>query len=792
MCQRMATRVIGCSLVLVKILDRYLVREIIPPLLIGLAVLTFALILPPILQQGARLIEKGVQWGVILRVLWTLTPQALSITIPMSLLLGILVGLGRLSADREFVALQACGISVFRVLRPIVFLAGVGCAATAYETIIALPDANQTFRTITFNVVATRTESDIKPRVFFQEFPNRVLYVRDIQPASGWKDVVLADSTNPDQTTVYFARSGRLLIDRAKQTVQLLLEGGTRNTTYAKKPEEFEGDTFGTLVLNLDAQTVFPRAEVIKGDNEMTIAELRAKIAENAKTGDRSYSQLFTIQQKYSIPVACLVLSLIGVALGVSIRRDGKLGTIALGIGVIFVYYVLLYSSRAAALGGSLSPTLAPWIVNLLLGAAGVALVIWRAGAADQPIRIKVPTFWRRSPAPAGATPNGRPGRVVLVIRIPHVAWPRPNLLDLYVSRLYVAIFLLTFTALVGIFYISTFIDLADKLFRGAATSGLLLRYFYYQTPQYVYYIVPLAALVATLVTVGLLTKNSELIVMRACGISLYRSTMPLMLFAVLLSGVLVVLQERVLADANREAARLNAIIRGWPVQTFGGLNRRWIVGSGGDLYYYEFFDPRANQFDRLSLYHLDQAGWKLDGLMHARKVALERRPGADGQPALMWIARDGWNRRFSTETRRDTVRTVAAYQPFFEHPVTLEPPTYFRETVDPEADRMTYRELQQYVSQLQASGYHAVPYMVQLHQKVAFPFVTLIMTLLAVPFAVTTGRRGAMSGIGVGIVLAIVYRTAMVVFAALGAGGWLSPMLGAWAPNIVFGAAAI
>src|SRR6266508_274018 len=676
MCQRMATRVIGCSLVLVKILDRYLVREIIPPLLIGLAVLTFALILPPILQQGARLIEKGVQWGVILRVLWTLTPQALSITIPMSLLLGILVGLGRLSADREFVALQACGISVFRVLRPIVFLAGVVCAATAYETIIALPDANQTFRTITFNVVATRAESDIKPRVFFQEFPNRVLYVRDIQPASGWKDVFLADSTNPDQTTVYFARSGRLLIDRAKQTVQLLLEGGTRNTTYAKKPEEFEGDTFGTLVLNLDAQTVFPRAEVIKGDNEMTIAELRAKIAENAKTGDRSYSQLFTIQQKYSIPVACLVLSLIGVALGVSIRRDGKLGTIALGIGVIFVYYVLLYSSRAAALGGSLSPTLAPWIVNLLLGAAGVALVIWRAGAADQPIRIKVPTFWRRSPAPAGATPNGRPGRVVLV--------------------------------------------------------------------------------------------------------------------AVLLSGVLVVLQERVLADANREAARLNAIIRGWPVQTFGGLNRRWIVGSGGDLYYYEFFDPRANQFDRLSLYHLDQAGWKLDGLIHARKVALERRPGADGQPALMWIARDGWNRRFSTETRRDTVRTVAAYQPFFEHPVTLEPPTYFRETVDPEADRMTYRELQQYVSQLQASGYHAVPYMVQLHQKVAFPFVTLIMTLLAVPFAVTTGRRGAMSGIGVGIVLAIVYRTAMVVFAALGAGGWLSPMLGAWAPNIVFGAAAI
>src|SRR6266545_6497545 len=198
MCQRMATRVIGCSLVLVKILDRYLVREIIPPLLIGLAVLTFALILPPILQQGARLIEKGVQWGVIIRVLWTLTPQALSITIPMALLLGILVGLGRLSADREFVALQACGISVFRVLRPIVVLALIGCAATAYETLVATPDANQTFREITFNVVASKAESDIKPRVFFQDFPNRVLYVRDTPPGAGWKDVFVADSTKAD------------------------------------------------------------------------------------------------------------------------------------------------------------------------------------------------------------------------------------------------------------------------------------------------------------------------------------------------------------------------------------------------------------------------------------------------------------------------------------------------------------------------------------------------------------------------------------------------------------------
>ena len=777
-----------------KILDRYLVREIIPPLIIGLVLLTFALMLPPILQQGARLIEKGVDWKIIVRVLWTLVPQALSITIPMALLLGILVGLGRLSADREFVALQACGISVFRLSRPIVLLAVVGCAATAYETLVATPDANQTFREILFNVVASRAENDIKPRVFFQEFPNRVLYVRDTPPGGDWKGVFVADSTKADQTTVYFAQSGRLVVDRAKRTVQLLLEHGTVHTVAPSKPDTYDTSSFEQLMLNMDAETVFPRAQVIKGDNEMSIAELRERIAENDKIGARSYSQLYTIQQKFSIPVACLVLALIGVALGVSNRRDGKLATIALGVGVVFVYYMILYGARAGAMAGKVPATLAPWIVNVVLGIVGVALVLWRAGAADQPIRINIPKFWIRSRAgsPAGPAVPAPNRRVVVVIRIPHLAWPRPRLLDLYVSRLYLSIFGLSFVALLGIFYISTFIDLADRLFRGVVTTGLLLRFFYFQTPQYVYYIVPLSVLVATLVTVGLLTKNSELIVMRACGISLYRSALPLMLFAALFSGILFEMQEQVLPDANQEASRLNAIIHNWPVPTFGTLTRRWIAGNSGDIYYYDSFDPRTNQFARLSLFRLDEAQWRLASLTYAQNVSLERRHESEGAAAPAWVAHRGWNRQFSTTSRQNTVRTVVAYEPFDRHDIALEPPSYFRETVDPDADRMTYGQLKAYVTQLRTSGYHAIPYMVQLQQKVAFPFVTLVMTMIAVPFAVSTGRRGALSGIGVGIVLAIVYRIAMVVFGALGAGGWLAPALGAWAPNILFGAVAL
>jgi LPS export ABC transporter permease LptG len=357
----------------------------------------------------------------------------------------------------------------------------------------------------------------------------------------------------------------------------------------------------------------------------------------------------------------------------------------------------------------------------------------------------------------------------------------------LYVGRLYLRIFGLGILALLGVFYISTFMDLADKLFRGSATTAMLLRYFYFITPQYIYYVIPMSALVATLVTIGLMTKNSELVVIKACGVSLYRVAAPLVLFALVASAVLFGLQERVLATSNRAADRLNRAIRGLPAQSFSALDRRWVVGQNGDIYHYDFFDQRANQFSQLAIHRLDPATWRLRSLTRAPVVQLVEESGPAGRPVLIWKASNGWTRNFSPTAKEKGVATYAA---FTETAVPLESPNYFKADA-PEADQMTYSQLQRYITELRTGGYNVVPYMVSLQRKVAFPFVTLVMTLLAVPFAVTTGRRGALYGIGIGIVLAIVYWTTLSVFAAIGAGGLLSPVLAAWAPNILGGALA-
>jgi LPS export ABC transporter permease LptG len=379
---------------------------------------------------------------------------------------------------------------------------------------------------------------------------------------------------------------------------------------------------------------------------------------------------------------------------------------------------------------------------------------------------------------------------VTVVVRIPQFHLPRPRLLDLYVSRQYLRVFWLSLVGLLGVFYISTFIDMADRVFRGSATTSLLIQFLYFETPRYAYLIIPMAALVATLVVFGSLTKSSELIVMRACGVSLYRSALPLLFFSLLLSGVLYEMQENVLAYSNRRADAILHVMRGFPARTFGVLSRSWIVGQEGDIYHYEVFDPVRNLFDRLTLFALDRESWRLSSLTYAKEVVLVSSPGSDADRGFAWQGRQAWTRAFKTVKRGNAVRDAITYTPYASLKLPLEPPTYFK-TDEPDAERMTYAQLKSYIEQLRISGYLVVPYVVQLQRKVAFPFVTLIMTLLAVPFAVTTGRRGALYGVGVGIVLAIVYWTMMSVFGAVGAGGLISPILAAWAPNILFAAAA-
>jgi len=742
-----------------RIIDRYLLRQMAWPFALGLAVFTFLLIVPELMRYAEDYVSKGVSLWIVGRLVATLLPYSLALTIPMSVLLALLVAFGRLSADREFVALQACGVSLYRLFRPVALVSLTSCLATAYVYMVLIPVGNQTFREITFSILASSAENEVKPRVFFDGFPSFVVYARELPPAGGWDGVFIADNRAGEGSSIYLARHGRAVVDRSAKTVEMVLEGWTRHEVDPSgEYRVFRGDN---LVLNLSPEGMFPSGGVQKGLREMSVPELRARIGIVRERGESPHNEIFELHKRFSIPAACLVFGLIGLALGATNRRDGKLASFVLGIAVIFAYYLLLWFGQSLVRGQLIPSWLAAWLANLVLGALGVLLFKWRGRVADQPIRFFIPEAIRNRITQR----TQRLGRIALPFGI----------LDRYVAMTYLRLLGLSALALAGVFYVSAFIDLSEKVFRGTGTWTMLGTFFVFTTPQYLYYIVPLAVLLASLVTVAILTKNSELVVMKACGISLYRIAVPMVAGAIAAGTFLFGLEQTILGPANRRAQTVRHVLDGGSPETFDVLNRRWVVGRDGAIYHYGYFDPRLRRFTSLWVYEFDEGMRR----MTQRTYADQAHYADNG-----WNLERGWARAF------DVGGGEPSYVQFVSAQRALEPPEHFS-TEPPDPEFMSFTQLRTYTEQLAQSGFDVVRQRVALYRKLSFPFVTIVMTLIAVPFAVTIGRSGAMAGIGVGIAIALAYWTTILFFAAMGSGGLLTPVLAAWAPNLLFGAGA-
>ena len=768
---------------MLKTIDRYVIREVVPPFLLALLIFTFILELPPLMEQLEKLVSKGVSWQTAGYIIILLSPQALGLTIPMALLVGLLIGLGRISADREAVALLACGVSPYRLLRPVLVLAGVATVATLYVMIEALPDSNQRYRQIVLEILHKKVETEIRPGVFFEEFPNWVLFPRtESEPGEiGWRDLMVADYSRLDAIKVYMARHGRIAVDPVNRTLRLILTDGTVYASGA--PGDASTNRFrDQLVITLDPQSVFGALDPPRGVTEKTIAQLQKDIKDKRARGtgpeNSPHNEIMAIHQKFSIPAACIVFAVIALALGVSVAKGGKLGGFVVGIGVIFAYYIAMFLAESAAKGFRIPAEWARWVPNILLGPFGIAALIMRARHAEGrlPFGLKIPaalTGRLRRATPASAMPGQQSQgvnrtRPVVVIRVPRLHLPKPGLLDRYISRLYLRVAGLSFLGLLGLFYISTFIDRSDKIFKGKATPALVGELLIWLTPQFIYYVIPIAALLSVLVTYGILARTSELTVMKACGVSLYRSALSVVFLSLMFSGVLFVLEQHVMAQANRRAEVIDARIKDRPPKTLNVLQRRWVT-KGDSFYHNGHYDSEKRQMFELTLFKIKPNTWELTSQTFVRSASFRNDA---------WEGNAGWRLDFTT--------TPAIWTPIGKQPLPeMEPPQYFA-TEPPEPQFMDVGELRRYIGELRTSGFNVVPATVELQRKLAFPLVTVVMALLAIPFGVGAGRHGALYGIGLGIVIALSYWILISAFVAIGRSGLLPPHLAAWTPNVL------
>ncbi len=268
---------------------------------------------------------------------------------------------------------------------------------------------------------------------------------------------------------------------------------------------------------------------------------------------------------------------------------------------------------------------------------------------------------------------------------------------------------------------------------------------------------------------------------MKSTGISLYRIVTPVLIATILISAGLFVFDEFYLPAANRRQEALRSVIKDKPAQTFSRPDRQWISGQTNNageparIFYYQYFNAGKDAFANLTVFEFDPATFTLQRRIFASS--------ANWDPHVNnWIFVNGWQRTFSGET-------IASYHPFTvaTFPEIREQPGYFKKEYVP-SQEMNYGELSDYIADLRQSGFDTKRLVVQLYKKLAYPLITLVMAILAIPFALSMGKKGSLTGIATAIGLAIAYYVVALVFESLGNVNTLPALLAAWTPDLLFG----
>ncbi len=800
-----------------RLLDRYLLRETVGPLTLGLLVFTFLALLQKLFQFAELIIESDVEVRVVLQLLAYTLPQIIVLTIPMAFLFAILLAIGRMAADSELVAMRASGISLFSVYRPILFMSLLLAAVTTYLMTVTLPAGNKATLELQLAILKRNVNQQVKPRVFYDGLQERVLYVfESAESEDGWRGVFLADAVPGPEQQVIVGETGAINLTPGNGRPPVLMFG---------LADVHEVDTNDPSTYRLqrlrDASIViedrhFRRNEGLVLDKDvrsMTLSELVERAEEPGSSDDARNKALVEIHKKFAIPGACIVFGLYGIPLGFRNRRSGRSSGFLISVTMFLFYYVMLGNGEEAAVNGQVPPWLAMWAPNILLLVLG-AFLLWRRnrdkglmiGALDRYLREHL---WRRilrlgrrrevrgrrrraledrlARAQSLAL-GGAPARPRLRLRIEPVSLRFPGVMDRYIFGVFVRVFLVAVVAALAVYIVSDFTQLIDEMFRNNVPSSVFAVYYLYLSLQIFYDVAPVLVLVTTLVTFGLLSQRNEVVAAKALGFSLFRLAMPALVAAAGIALLSAALENSVLPASNAKVAELKDRIRGnaGPIKSYHSADRQWRYAQddagGGYIYNYRHYDAARQTLQRLQVFRFDPEH-RLIGRLYA---AAARYVQGSEEDTGGWQLVDAWVREFDGLTTTSSSRFAGP------QPVDLPEEPEFFDTEVKYADQMNRRELRRHVRDLMAAG-NAVPELqMQLHNKTALPVVCLVMGLVALPFAFRLGRQGALYGIGISIMLGIVYYTVISVFVTLGQSEALPPLVAAWSPNALFGTLAL
>jgi LPS export ABC transporter permease LptF/LPS export ABC transporter permease LptG len=802
-----------------RILTRYILREVLSHALLGGVLFTFVLFTSRLGKILEIVVRNSASLSEVAHLIAYFLPEALIVTIPMAVLVGILLGLSRLAADSEITAMRASGMGALDFVRIVSVVSAGALVLGLFNSLYLAPKSAAALLKLEGSLKFAQASFEVQPRVFDEDFKNLVLYVQDVRPGSGvalWRHVFLADLTEPAAPRVTTADQA-LVTSNGPGNLHLVLKDGGQHQISPTDANQYNISTFSTTDLPLQNNTQ-EDAHLSRSDTPILALPLpellrRASTHSSSTPAQIKAARPYRIEfnKRFSYPFACLVLMLVGVPLGLSSKRGGKSTGFVLTILLVFVYYFVSSVGVALATQGKLSPFVGVWGANMIFALAGSLLLqqMSRGGVALS-IFSSLGVALSHGLAKLRPRKEGRP-ELHLSARLPqrlrsilHIRFPL--ILDDYIMRAFGSNFALVLSSFSVIFLIFTFFELIGPIIRNRTPLVTVGDYLLNLIPYILYNVTPLCVLVAVLVTFGALSRSSEFTAMKAAGVSLYRVVTPVLVLTAVIGAALFAFDEFYLPTANRRQEALLSVIKGRPAQTFLRPDRQWISGQTfaqqaafpvpsinlpqnpisdtttpshranepARIFYYQFFDPDRNVFANLTVFEFDPVTFTLQRRIFATSTKWDA-------SVNRWLFENGWVRTFAGET-------IASYQPFVvsTFPEIHEQPQYFKKE-DRQSQQMSFGELSDYISDLRQSGFETKRLSVQLQRKLAYPAITLVMAILAIPFALITGKRGGVTGFAIAILIAVAYLGISSLFEAMGNVNTLPPALAAWSPDLLF-----
>src|SRR5262245_7248683 len=771
------------------------IKEIIPLVCMLFLILTTLVFAQQLSKYSNAVLSFQSSTEVTEKLLLSLIPGIAIITLPVSLLLGVVITCSRTSSDNEMTAWQSLGISQAAIASPFLAIGLAGTMITCYLSAYVAPAALRTQKSLIAQIMLQEANTRIKPHTFITNFPNLLLYVQNVDPHTrDWLGVFLLQNEPGGTSRLLTAERGQFRIESGQSLsleAQLFngvsLEYQGQNVTLINgqpsPPSSQSAALFAKSIVKLvDNSKTVEGADRDSGPgrlNQMSLREIREFAAE-AKTNVERRQAVAEMHKRFAFPFACLTLTAMTFILAIQGRRfSTRPRTVIAVLFMAMGFYLLLVVGHNLSVSGAVPVWLGVWFSNIVYGA-----VVLKSLASSKPpwpgflSLIKSPGApsdvddprSARSLASESQPSSPKLSRGVRVISL--------NLINYLLISEIVKFFALASSALVVTATIFTLFDLIPSIIKSRTPLPYAASYLAYYAPQLFYSFAPFAMLVALLMSFNVLSRSNQLVVIASAGQNRSRTINAILVAAGALGLSLWAMSNYVLPHTNREQdARYNKI-KGRLVEPITiAFGRKWVFDKNDAIYSYQRVDP-DNSLINTSIYRLDGVSGVIRSATHfGRAIQLSK---------STWETNGGWVETIKPDSTIE--RKAIQSQP--EVIEISEGDSLFKRMTN-ESSKMSAADLHNHIAQLKDLGVSTLELQIDLRRRVSFPMSCLVLAVLAIPFitAKQARRSGPLVSISISVGISLVFELLSRLFEAVGKQNNLPVGMAVWGPLILFGA---